>query len=73
MSRIARRKFLGSTAAGFCAGSERLKCLVPFLQVLQFLAEPVIEKRERALVSVFLLYQSFQLLNVLPIFCFANI
>jgi len=27
MSRITRRKFLGSTAAGFCAGSEKAEAI----------------------------------------------
>ena len=64
---------LDRAAAGLCAGSECFERLVPLLQILEFLAEPVIEKRERALVSVILLYQLFQLLNVVSVFRFANI
>ena len=63
---------LDRCATGGRAASKRLECLVPFLEILEFLAEAEIKKRKRPGVPVLLLHEFLQIFDVVPFCRFAN-
>jgi hypothetical protein len=59
--------------SSFRTTGKGLERIVPVFEILEFLAEPVIEKCERAWITVFLFCQALQFLDVVTVRRFANI